>query len=440
MFEALTQKIQAALSGLFSRGKLTEKQVREGLRELRLVLLEADVNYQVVKEFMAEVERKAVGQEVLESITPAQQIVKIIHDELVRILGSNKKDFNHGPPFPFLIMLVGLQGTGKTTTAVKLANFLKKKGLKPLLVAADLQRAAAQKQLAVLAEENNLAVFLEGKTSKELVARSLEKARSEGFELAVVDTAGRLHLDEDLMSEVRGLKETFNPRYTLFVLDSMVGQDALNQAIQFEEKIGFDGIILTKLDGDSRGGAALSAVKVTGKPIYFASDGEKVQDFQEFYPERMATRILGMGDILTLVEKAQAEIDFKKAEELEKKIAKAQFDLSDFLVQMEEAEKLGPMNEILKYLPGGSKLKTIPFDEKKIKHMKAIIQSMTLEERKNPSIIKGRRKERIARGSGTSLLEVNQLLRGFEESRKMMKKIAKGKGRLPFSFGRDFFN
>ncbi len=440
MFEALTQKIQVALSGFFSRGKLTEKQVKEGLRELKLVLLEADVNYQVVKEFIAGVESKAVGQEVLESITPAQQIVKIIHEELVKVFGSNKKDFNIGPPFPFLVMLVGLQGTGKTTTAVKLANFLKKKGLKPLLVAADLQRAAAQKQLAILAEESSLMVFSQGETPDELIKRSLEKAKSEGFELVVADTAGRLHLDENLMSEIKDLRLTYNPRYTLFVLDSMVGQDALNQAVQFEEKVGFDGIILTKLDGDSRGGAALSAVKVTGKPIYFTTDGEKVQNFQEFYPERMATRILGMGDVLTLVEKAQAEMDLKKTEELEKKLAKAQFDLSDFLSQIEEAEKLGPMTELLKYLPGGAKLKALPFDERKIKHMKAIIQSMTLEERKNPSIIKGRRKERIAKGSGTSLLEVNQLLRGFEESKKIMKKMAKGRSKLPFSFGKDFFN
>ncbi len=439
MFEALTEKIQAALSGFFSRGKLTEKQIKDGLRELKLVLLEADVNYQVVKEFIAEVEGRAIGQDVIESITPAQQIVKIIHDEMVRILGSSKKEFDSRPPYPFLVMLVGLQGVGKTTAVVKLGNFLKKRGMKPLLVAADLRRAAAQEQLAILAEECSLAVFSEGKTSSELIKQSLEKARNEGFDVVIADTAGRLHLDEDLMGEVRELKEAYNPRYTLFVLDSMVGQDALNQAVQFDEKIGFDGMILTKLDGDARGGAALSAVKVTGKPIYFVSDGERVQNFQEFYPERMATRILGMGDILTLVERAQAEMDLKKAKEIEKKMAKAQFDLSDFLLQLEELEKLGPIGEILKYLPGGAKLRALPLDEKKIKHMKAIVQSMTLEERKNPSIIKGKRKERIAKGSGTSLLEVNQLLRGFEELQKIMKEMAKGKGKIPFLFGKDFF-
>ena len=438
MFETLTEKVQSALAVFFSRGRLSEKQVKEGLRQLKLVLLEADVNYKVVKDFIAEVEKKAVGQEVLESITPAQQIVKIVHDELVKILGSSKKELNLGSPFPFLVMLVGLQGSGKTTAAVKLGKFLKRKGLKPLLVAADLQRAAAQRQLLILAEENSLTAFTEGRTPREVVEKSLEKAKSEGFDVVIVDTAGRLHIDEDLMKEVKELKETFNPRYTFFILDSMVGQDALNQAVQFEEKVGFEGIILTKLDGDSRGGAALSAVKVTNKPVYFASDGEKIQNFQEFYPERMATRILGMGDVLTLVEKAQAEMDLKKAQELEKKLVKAEFDLSDFLAQLEEAEKLGPLKEIIQYLPGAAKLKSLPFDEKKIKHMKAIIQSMTLEERKNPGIIKGKRKERIAKGSGTSLLEVNQLLKGFEESKKLVKKLAKNRGKLPFSFGKDF--
>ncbi len=438
MFETLTEKVQSALAFFFSRGRLSEKQVKEGLRQLKLVLLEADVNYKVVKDFIAEVEKKAVGQEVLESITPAQQIVKIVHDELVKILGSSKKELNLGSPFPFLVMLVGLQGSGKTTAAVKLGKFLKRKGLKSLLVAADFQRAAAQRQLVILAEENSLTAFTEGGTPREVVEKSLEKAKSEGFEVVIVDTAGRLHIDEDLMKEVKELKETFNPRYTFFILDSMVGQDALNQAVQFEEKVGFEGIILTKLDGDSRGGAALSAVKVTNKPVYFASDGEKIQNFQEFYPERMATRILGMGDVLTLVEKAQAEVDLKKAQELEKKLVKAEFDLSDFLAQLEEAEKLGPLKEIIQYLPGAAKLKSLPFDEKKIKQMKAIIQSMTLEERKNPGIIKGKRKERIAKGSGTSLLEVNQLLKGFEESKKLVKKLAKNRGKLPFSFGKDF--
>lgn len=438
MFEALTEKVQTALAGFFSRGRLTEKQVKEGIRELKLVLLEADVNYKVVKEFIAEVEKKAVGQEVLESITPAQQIVKVLHSQLVEVLGSSKRELNLGPPYPILIMLVGLQGSGKTTAAVKLGGFLRKKGLRPLLAAADLQRAAAQRQLMVLAEENSLVAFSQGESPRKVVEQSLTKAKNEGFEVVIVDTAGRLHIDEDLMREVRELKEAFNPRYTFFVLDSMVGQDALNQAVQFEEKVGFDGIILTKLDGDSRGGAALSAVKVTGKPVYFASNGEKIQDFQEFYPERMATRILGMGDVLTLVEKAQAEMDLKKARVLERKLKKAQFDLSDFLSQLEETEKLGPLSEILKYLPGGAKIKSLPFDERKIKRMKAIIQSMTLEERKNPAIIKGKRKERIAKGSGTSLSEVNRLLKGFEESKKLMKKIAKGGSKLPFSFGKDF--
>lgn len=437
MFELLSQKLQTALSRLFSTGKLSEKQVKEAMREIRLALLEADVNYLVAKDFVAKIKERAVGKEVLESLTPAQQVVKLVHDELVEVLGGSVKKLSlEGAPT--IIMVAGLQGTGKTTACAKLAFYFRKKGYRPLLVAADLVRPAAVLQLETLGRELNLPVYSREKSDAVTICQeALEKSREGGYDPLILDTAGRLHLNQAMMEELALVKKKLNPHYTLLVVDSMMGQDAVKMAQGFEEGVGVDGVILTKLDGDARGGAALSITSLLKRPIYFASEGEKPQDFQEFYPERLASRILGMGDIVSLAEKAEEAFDLKQAKEMEERLLKAQFTLEDFLAQMEGLEKMGPLKEVLKLLPGNMKaLQNLPVDEGKVKRMKAIIQSMTVEERRNPAIINGSRRMRIAKGSGTTSQEVNQLLKSFFEAKKMMKRIGKmGKrGRLLFPF------
>ncbi len=425
MLEQLSKKLQNALSSLFSVGRLSPKHVEKALREVKLALLEADVNYLVVKDFLKLVSERAVGEEVLKSLTPAQQVVKIVYDELVKVLGGKRKKLILNKS-PSVIMVVGLQGTGKTTACAKLSLFLRKEGRKPLMVAADLRRPAAILQLETLGEELSLPVYSKkGESAVNVARHSISYAQKEGFNSVIIDTAGRLHLDEEMMQEVSEVKNAAHPEHVLLVVDSMMGQDAVKMAQGFEQKIGVDGVILTKLDGDARGGAALSITKVLGKPIYFVSEGEKPNQFSPFYPDRLASRILGMGDILSLAERAQEVMEEEKARKLEEKLWRAEFTLEDFLEQMEAMEKMGPIKEMLKMLPGGLGKIDIPLDEKKIKRMKAIIQSMTVEERQNPAIIDGSRKRRIARGSGTSPREVNELLKSFFEVKKLMKKAKK---------------
>ncbi|MGC9141646.1 MAG: signal recognition particle protein [Caldimicrobium sp.] len=423
MFENLTERLERALSGFKDRGKLSPEDIKKGLREIKLALLEADVNYKVVKNFLARVEKRALTSEVLESLTPFQQMVKIVHDELVETLGGKAQGLNLTGK-PSIILLAGLQGSGKTTTAAKLAKYLKKKGHNPLLCSTDIYRPAAIEQLKVLAEkvETPFVDVESGEKPLEIAKKALLKAKELGRDVLIVDTAGRLHIDEALMEELKALKEFLNPQEIILVADAMMGQDAVNVAQTFQERIGLTGIILTKVEGDARGGAALSIKEVTGCPIKFLGIGEKLEALEVFHPERLASRILGMGDILTLVEKAQEAFDLKRARELEKKLKKLQFDLEDLRIQLQQMKKLGSFKDILGFLPGiGSKLDKIPIDEKEIKKMEAIINSMTLQERRNPHIINASRKRRIARGSGTTVQDVNKLLRSFEEMKNLMK-------------------
>jgi len=443
LFKSLAEKLQETFKKLKGKGRLTESDVNEAMREVKVALLEADVNFKVVKEFIKKVKEKAIGQDVLESLAPGQQVIKIVREELLELLGGTQSKVNFSQKPPTVIMLVGLQGAGKTTTCGKLANLLKKQGRKPLLVAADVYRPAAIKQLEVLGKQLDIPVFSMGQENPVNIAESaVKKAVEAGNDLVIIDTAGRLHINEELMNELKNIKAAVSPHEILLVVDAMTGQDAVNVAESFNEKLGIDGIIMTKLDGDTRGGAALSVRKVTGTPIKFAGVGEKLDALEPFYPNRMADRILGMGDVLTLIDKAQAAIDAEQAKKLQKKLKEADFTLEDFLEQLQQIKKMGPLDQILGMIPGINKIKgfTEQIDEKELIHTEAIIRSMTPHERRHPEIINGSRRKRIARGSGTKIQDVNRLLKQFEQTRKMFKQIGmmsqkkKGKKmRLPFN-------
>lgn len=443
LFEGLASKLQETFRRLRGKGKLTEADVNEAMREIRLALLEADVNYKVVKDFVSRVKERAVGQEVLASLTPGQAVVKIVNDELTALLGGQTARINFAGRPPTVIMMVGLQGSGKTTTAGKLANLLRKQGRRPLLVAADVYRPAAIKQLEVVGNQVGVPVFQLGQSDPVAIASAgVDKALVDGRDVVIIDTAGRLHVDDDLMAELERIKAAVKPHEILLVVDAMTGQDAVNVAETFNARIGIDGVVMTKLDGDARGGAALSVRAVTGKPIKFAATGEKLDAIEPFHPDRMASRILGMGDVLTLIEKAQSEFDAEKAKELEKRLRRAEFTLDDFLGQLKEMRKLGPLDQLLGMMPGMGNLKQLQgmrIDEKELSHVEAIICSMTPAERRNPAIIDGSRRKRIARGSGTSVQEVNRLLKQFHETQRLIRQLTgierglgKGLGKLPF--------
>ena len=431
MFETLTGKLQGTFDKLARKGRLSEKDVEEGLREVRIALLEADVNFRVVKEFTARLRERAVGAEVMRSLTPAQQVRKIVHEELIALLGHPAKIDLSGQP-PHVILLVGLQGSGKTTTAAKLGLQLRKQGQRPLLVAADTRRPAAVQQLEILGKEMDLAVHSEGTSAPpaEIGSNALQRARESAYSAVIVDTQGRLHVDEQLMAELEEMKRRLEPSEILLVADAMTGQDAVSVAQEFHERVGVTGLILTKMDGDARGGAALSMRSVTGVPIKFLGMGEKPGDLESFYPDRLASRILGMGDPLTLIEKAQEVFDQEQALKMEEKLRTASFTLEDFLDQLRQVKKMGPMSQILSMVPGLSGVAgDIPQEvtDKQLGKIEAMISSMTSAERQNPRIMGGSRKRRIARGSGTTVQEVNQLLSQFRMVQKMMRQVSKGR-------------
>ena len=427
MFESLSEKLEGIFKKLKGRGVLNEESVNAALREIRMALLEADVNFKVVKDFIEEVRARAVGKEVLESLTPGQQVVKIVHDRLVELMGGTSANIKFGSRIPAPIMLVGLQGCGKTTTAAKLARLLSAEK-RVYLVSADVYRPAAMEQLAVLGRQIKAGVFEAGalRDPVKICTEALEQARREGYEVVLIDTAGRLHIDELLMQELRRIKESVNPAEILYVADAMTGQDAVNVGAKFNERIGIDGVIMTKMDGDARGGAALSLRAVVGKPLKFVGVGEKIDALEVFHPERMANRILGMGDILSLVEKAQAAIDEKTARQMQESLRKSDFTLEDFRNQLKQIKKMGPLKDMIGMIPGMGKIKALkgmePDDGELVK-IAAIIDSMTKKERNNYLIIDGRRRKRIALGSGTTVQDVNRLLKNYIEIRKMMKKI-----------------
>jgi signal recognition particle subunit SRP54 len=430
MFNALTEKLNSILTQLRRRGALTENDLDEGLRQVRLALLEADVNYKVVKRFIDDVKQKALGAQILESLTPGQQIVKIVRDELVQILGGTRAELQL-TSWPSVLLLVGLQGSGKTTMAGKLAKYLTEKLKKRVLLAAtDLQRPAAIEQLKQLGAKLGYPVYAEGRTPLEVAEGALTEARKNSFDVVIIDTAGRLQINEELMAELVEMKERLQPSEILLVADAMTGQEAVNIAQTFDQRLRLTGIILTKLDGDARGGAALSMVTVTGRPIKFIGVGEKLEDLEVFHPDRMAERILGMGDILSLIEEAEARVDAKKAEEFLRKIQKESFTLEDFRQQIQQLRRMGPITKLLEKLPGMQKVEV---DEKALVKIEAIINSMTPQERRHPEILNARRKRRIALGSGTQVSDINKLLKRFEEARKMMKQL-KGKKfpQMPF--------
>jgi len=424
-FEGLADKLAAAFKKLRSKGKLTEVDVKEVMREVRLALLEADVNFKIAKEFIAKVTERAIGIEVLESLTPAQQVIRIVNEELTVLMGGEQSKINFASKPPTVVMLCGLQGSGKTTHAAKLAAMFKKQGKRPLLVACDVYRPAAIKQLQVVGEKAGVPVFEMGAGDPVKIAKAaVLHARDYGNDLVIIDTAGRLHIDEVLMDELKSIKTQVAPHEILLVVDAMTGQDAVNVASAFNEALGIDGVILTKLDGDTRGGAALSVRAVTGKPIKLVGMGEKLEDIESFHPERMASRILGMGDVLTLIEKAQLQFDDKQTVEMAKKLKSNNIDLEDFLVQMQQIKKMGPLKSILEMMPGvGSQIKDADIDEKQLVRVEAIITSMTPKERQKPEIINPPRKRRIAAGSGTRVEDVNRLLKQFEQMRKLMKQM-----------------
>lgn len=427
MFEELTIKFESIFKKLTGRGKLTESNIQDALKEVRRALLEADVNYKVVKDFIESIKVKALGEKVLSSITPGQQFVKIVYDELTSLLGSKSQEVKFSSIPPTVWMLVGLQGSGKTTACGKLAKFYRKKGRRPLLVAADVQRPAAVEQLKILGKNIDIPVFSSNQNPVKICEDSVEEAKDKGFDLMIIDTAGRLHIDEHLMDELRQIKKKVEPEEVLLITDAMTGQDAVNIASSFEEKVGLDGIFLTKLDGDARGGAALSIKAVCGKPIKFIGVGEKLDALELFYPDRMASRILGMGDVISLVEKAQEAISLEEAEKLEKKLRKESLTLDDFYQQLQQIKKMGSLDSILGMIPGlGAKaLKGLSFDEKALTKVEAMINSMTKDERRKPQIIDGSRKKRIALGSGAKIQEVNNLLKQFFMMQKMVKNINK---------------
>ena len=436
-FEGLSDKLNAVFKRLKARGKLKESDIKEVMREVRLALLEADVNYKVTKDFVAAVSERAVGSEVLESLTPAQQVIKIVKDEMTALMGSENVRVRFSNRLPTILMMCGLQGSGKTTHCAKLAKYFKSQGKRPLLVACDVYRPAAIKQLQVVGEQVGVPVFEMGQGDPvEIARRAIMRAKDHGDDLVILDTAGRLHVDEQLMEELTRIKETVGPHEILLVVDAMTGQDAVNVAKAFDERLDISGVILTKLDGDTRGGAALSVRAVTGKPIKFVGVGERLDQLEAFYPDRMASRILGMGDVLTLVEKAQDAVDEKKAEALAQKMRKNAFTLTDLLDQMKQIQGMGPLGQVLGMIPG---VKVNDEDaqrgEKEMKKMEAIIFSMTPAERDKPSIIDPKRKRRIAAGSGTRVEDVNRILRQFEQMQKMMKTLNSKKGRVIFGRG-----
>jgi signal recognition particle subunit SRP54 len=443
MFESLTTRLDAVFERLRGKGRLTENDVNEAMREVRQALLEADVSFKVVKQFVARVQERAIGSEVLESLSPAQQVIKIVHEQLIEMLGGadGKTKLNYAGTPPTIIMLVGLQGSGKTTTVAKLANYLRKQGQHPLMVAADMQRPAAVLQLQQLGKQLNLPVYAEesGNKPPDICVRAIKYARENGNTTAILDTAGRLHIDTELMQEVATIRERVHPQEVLLIADAMTGQDAVRVADEFNKTVGLTGLIMTKMDGDARGGASLSIREVTGVPIKFLAAGEKADALEPFYPDRLASRILGMGDVLTLIERAQEQIDQKQAQKLEKKLREASFDLEDFLQQMRQVRKMGPLTQLLDMIPGFNKLaagmpevsEALQGDQ--MKHIEALILSMTPQERQHPEIINGSRKRRIAKGSGQTVQDVNQLLKSFEQMRQMMKQMAamqkSGRGR-----------
>ena len=429
-FEGLSNRLQEITRKMRGKARITESDLKEILREVKLALLEADVNYKIVKEFINTIQEKALGQDVLKSLTPGQQVVKIVKDELVELLGGVESKVNFTPNPPTIIMLVGLQGSGKTTTAGKLANLFRKQGKKPLLVACDVYRPAAIKQLQVVGAQLNIPVF-SNEQSKDVVhiaKQAINVAISKLNDVIILDTAGRLQIDEQLMQELKNVKTAVKPHEILLVVDSMTGQEAVNVADTFNKEVGIDGIVLTKLDGDTRGGAALSVKKVTGKPIKFAATGEKLSDIEVFHPDRMAQRILGMGDILSVIEKAEETFDMEQAEKLEKQMRKREFDLDDYLAQLRQVKKMGSFSSLLKMIPGMNQLKDVKVDDKEFEKIEAMICSMTKQEKRNIKILNGSRRQRIAKGSGTSVQEVNKFIKSFEMTQKMMKQLKSNKG------------
>ncbi len=432
-FEGLSSRLQEITRKLKGKARITEDDLKEVLREVKLALLEADVNYKIVKEFVATIQEKALGQDVLKSLTPGQQVIKIVKDEMVSLLGGEESKINFTPNPPTVIMLVGLQGSGKTTTAGKLANIIRKQGKKPLLVACDVYRPAAIKQLEVVGKQLDIPVYTNESTKDvNIIAKqAMNVAISKLNDVIIIDTAGRLQIDEALMQELKDLKSNVKPHEILLVVDSMTGQDAVNIADTFNKDLGIDGIVLTKLDGDTRGGAALSVKKITGRPIKFAATGEKLSDIEVFHPERMASRILGMGDVLSIIEKAEETFDLEEAQKLEQKLKKQSFDLDDYLGQLRQMKKMGSFSSILKMIPGlGSKLKDVEVDDKEFLRIEAIICSMTKEERRNPKVLNGSRRLRIAKGSGTSVEQINKFMKSFEMTQKMMKEMTSNKGMM----------
>ena len=429
-FEGLSSRLQEITRKIRGKARITESDLKEMLREVKLALLEADVNYKIVKEFISTIQEKALGQDVMKSLTPGQQVVKIVKDELVNLLGEKESKVNFTPNPPTIVMLVGLQGSGKTTTAGKLANLFRKQGKKPLLVACDIYRPAAIKQLQVVGAQLNIPVY-SNENSKDVVQiskQAINVAMSKLNDVIILDTAGRLQIDEALMQELQNVKNGVHPHETLLVVDSMTGQEAVNVAQTFNEKVGIDGIILTKLDGDTRGGAALSVKKVTGKPIKFAATGEKLSDIEVFHPDRMASRILGMGDILSVIEKAEESFDLEQAEKLEKQLKKKELDLDDYLMQIRQMKKLGSFSSILKMIPGMNKFKDLKVDDKEFGKIEAIICSMTKKEKQNTKLLNASRRQRIAKGSGTTVQDINKFIKSFEMTQKMMKQMQSNKG------------
>ena len=426
-FESLSDKLQNIFKNLRGKGRLTESDVKTALKEVKMALLEADVSFKVVKQFINSVTERAVGADVMTSLTPGQMVIKIVNEEMVKLMGSETTELDIRPGIEMtVIMMMGLQGAGKTTTTAKIAGKLKAKGKKPLLVACDVYRPAAIEQLKINGEKQGVPVFSMGTGHKpaNIAKAAIEHASKNGQNVVILDTAGRLHVDEDMMNELVEIKETVNVTQTVLVVDAMTGQDAVNVASSFEEKIGIDGVILTKLDGDTRGGAALSIRAVTGKPILYVGMGEKLSDLEQFYPDRMASRILGMGDVLTLIEKAQAAVDEDQAKEMERKLKKAEFGFDDYLVYMGQIKQMGGLSDILNMMPGMGNLKGVDLpDEKTLGRIEAIIYSMTPKERSNPQILNPSRKNRIAKGAGVDIAEVNRLVKNFEQARKMMKQF-----------------
>lgn len=446
MFQGLSEKLTAVFEKMRRSGKLTEKDIDVALNEVKMALLEADVNFKVVKNFIKRVKERSIGTEILKSLTPTQQVIKIVLEELTTLLGSERTKLAVSPKKPTVILMAGLQGSGKTTTSAKLALYLRKDEKKnPMLVACDIYRPAAVKQLQVLGDQLSVEVFAgqHGQKPADIALAAIEHAKNRDFDTVIIDTAGRLHIDEQMMAEVKGIKEAVAPHEVLLVVDSMTGQDAVNMATTFNEMLELSGIVLTKLDGDARGGAALSIREVTGKPVKFVGTGEKSSSLEPFYPERMAQRILGMGDVLSLIEKAQANMDEEKMKEIEKRVLEADFNFNDFLYQLTQIKKMGPLDQLLGMIPGFSSmgnLSEFSFDDKKFKRFEAIILSMTEQERNVPDVIDGSRRKRIAAGSGNTIQDVNQLLKQFTQMRKMMKQLGsfakrKGPGRLGKFFG-----